>query len=80
MQGSGPGDAQAGAGYGKGRVMGDMLLNGRPAEDFELAAIRPGRECDLKRDKELLAGLLAEYPRPPEPVSRPVTDLFLELS
>ena len=57
--------------------MGDMLLNGRPAEDFELAAIRHGRECDLKRDLALLAGLLAEYPRPPEPVSRPVTDVPL---
>ncbi len=60
--------------------MGDTLLNGRPAEDFGLAAIGHGRECDLKRDKEQLKGLLAEYPRAPEPVSRPVTDLFLELS
>ncbi len=60
--------------------MSDTLLNGRVAEDFELAAVGHGRECDLKRDKEQPAGLLAEYPRPPEPVSRPVTDLFLELS
>ncbi len=38
--------------------MGDTLLNGRPAEDFELAAIRHGRRCDLERDLALLAGLL----------------------
>jgi hypothetical protein len=55
--------------------MGDMLLNGRPAEDFELAAIKHGRECDLERDLTLLAGLLAEYPRAEVPVSRPVPDL-----
>jgi hypothetical protein len=55
----------------------DMLLNGRPAEDFELAAIRHGRECDLRRDRELLKGLLTEYPRADAPVSRPVTDLGL---
>jgi hypothetical protein len=56
-------------------VMGDTLLNGRPAEDWELAAIAHGRECDLARDPESLAGLLAEYPRDPVPVPRPVTDL-----
>jgi hypothetical protein len=55
--------------------MGDALLNGRPAEDWELAAIARGRECDLARDLEQLAGLLAEYPREPVPVPRPVTDL-----
>jgi hypothetical protein len=55
--------------------MSDTLLNGRPAEDFELAAIARGRECDLERDMRQLAGLLAEYPRQPEPVPRPVTDL-----
>jgi hypothetical protein len=55
--------------------MGDTLLNGRPAEDFELAAIRHGRKCELARDKEQLAGLLAEYPREPTPVPRPVTEL-----
>jgi hypothetical protein len=56
-------------------TMGDTLLNGRPAEDFELAAIEHGRESDLKRDKESLKGLLAEYPREEPPVPRPVTDL-----
>jgi hypothetical protein len=55
--------------------VGDTLLNGRPAEDWELAAVAHGRECDLARDLEQLAGLLAEYPREPSPVPRPVTDL-----
>jgi hypothetical protein len=55
--------------------MGDTLLNGRPAGDRELAAIARGRECDLERDLRQLAGLLAEYPRPEAPVSRPVADL-----
>jgi hypothetical protein len=53
----------------------DTLLNGRPAEDFELAAIAHGRRCELARDKEQLKGLLAEYPREPSPVPRPVTEL-----
>jgi hypothetical protein len=55
----------------------DMLLNGRKATDFELAAIKHGRECDLRRDRdaEVVAGLLAEYPREPSPVLRPVTEL-----
>jgi hypothetical protein len=55
--------------------VGDTLLNGRPAEDWELAAVAHDRECDLARDLEQLAGLLAEYPREPSPVPRPVTDL-----
>jgi hypothetical protein len=55
--------------------MSDTLLNGRPAEDHELAAIADGRRCDLERDLTLLAGLLAEYPREPAPVPRPVTEL-----
>lgn len=55
--------------------MGDTLLNGRPAEDFEVAAIEPGRRCDLERDLALLAGLLAEYPRDQVPVPRPAADL-----
>jgi hypothetical protein len=59
--------------------MGDMLLNGRPAEDFEVAAIADGRRCDLERDAEVVAGLLAEYPREPGPVPRPVTDVPLGL-
>jgi hypothetical protein len=59
--------------------MGDDLLNGRKAEDFELAAIRHGRQCELERDAAVLGGLLSEYPRQPVPVSRPVTDVFGEL-
>jgi hypothetical protein len=55
--------------------MADDLLNGRPAEDWELAAVAYGRECELRRDREQLAGLLAEYPREAPPVPRPVTDL-----
>jgi hypothetical protein len=55
--------------------MGDTLLNGREAEDFEVAAIAYGRGCDLARDAEVVAGLLAEYPREPSPVLRPVTEL-----
>jgi hypothetical protein len=55
--------------------MGDTLLNGRPAEDFELAAIRDGRRCEQERDAEVVAGLLAEYPREQSPVPRPVTEL-----
>jgi hypothetical protein len=52
--------------------MADDLLNGREATDWELAAVAHGRECERKRDREQLAGLLAEYPR--EAVPRPVTD------
>jgi len=55
--------------------MGDMLLNGREAADWELAAIAHGRRCDLERDLTLLAGLLAEYPREESPATRPVSDL-----
>jgi hypothetical protein len=57
--------------------MGDTLLNGRPAEDFELAAIAHGRRCEQERDAEVVAGLLTEYPRADAPASRPVTDLGL---
>ncbi len=39
--------------------MADGMLNGRVAEDFELAAIRHGRECERRRDLELLAGVTA---------------------
>ena len=56
--------------------MGDDLLNGRTAKDWELAAVAHGRECELARDRELLAGLLAEYPREQAPVPRPVTDVL----
>jgi hypothetical protein len=59
--------------------MGDDLLNGRKATDFELAAVEHGRKCERDRDAEVVAGLLSEYPREPVPVSRPVTDVFGEL-
>ena len=59
--------------------MADDLLNGRRAEPFELAAVGHARQCERERDLELLAGLLAEYPREPGPVSRPVTDILGEL-
>jgi hypothetical protein len=55
--------------------MGDDLLNGRRATDFELAAVEHGRRCERERDLAVLGGLLSEYPRPAEPSSRPVTDL-----
>jgi hypothetical protein len=55
--------------------MSDDLLNGRPAEDWELAAIEHDRECDLARDATVVAGLIAEYPREESPVPRPVADL-----
>lgn len=57
--------------------MGDELLNGRTATDWELAAVERARECERTRDLELLKGLLAEYPRGESPVPRPVTDLGL---
>jgi hypothetical protein len=56
----------------------DVLLNGRTATDFEAAAIEHGHACDLKRDKEQLAGLLAEYPREPGP--RRVTDIEVDFA
>jgi hypothetical protein len=56
--------------------MGDTLLNGRPAEDFEAAAIRHGRRCELERDAEVVAGLTAgDAPRPETAAGRPVTGL-----
>ena len=54
--------------------MADELLNGRKATDFELAAIAHGRRCERERDAEVVAGLIAEYPRDQVPVPRPVTD------
>jgi hypothetical protein len=55
----------------------DELLNGRKATDYELAAITHGRKCERKcerdRDAEVVAGLLAEYPRAETPASRPLT-------
>ena len=55
---------------------GDEYLNGRLATDWEAAAVAHGRECELDRDLRQLAGLLAEYPREPSPVPRPVTDVL----
>ena len=54
--------------------MPDELLNGRQATDWELAALERGRKCELDRDKRVVAGLRAEYPRAEAPVPRPVTD------
>jgi hypothetical protein len=59
--------------------MADELLNGREAADYELAAMKHGRQCALERDAEVVAGLLADYPREQEPVPRPVTDVPLGL-
>ena len=53
--------------------MADELLNGRKATDWELAAIARGRRCELERDAEVVAGLIAEYPRAETPASRPLT-------
>ena len=55
-----------------------MLLNGRPAEDFKLAAIEYSRRCELERDLRQLAGVLTGEPVPRHE-GRPVTDLILEL-
>jgi hypothetical protein len=55
--------------------MGDILLNGRAATDYELAAIGHARRCEFERDLKLLAGVLTN-PRPPEPASRPVSDVL----
>jgi hypothetical protein len=52
--------------------MADDLLNGREATGWELAAVARARQCERDRDLELLAGLLAEYPRSEPPVARPV--------
>jgi len=59
--------------------MADELLNGRKATDYELDALERGRKCELERDAEVVAGLLAEYPREQVPVPRPVTDAPLGL-
>jgi len=62
--------------------MADDLLNGRKAADFELAAVEHGRECERKREREQLAGLLSEYPRAELPAGRPrhVTDLEVDFA
>ena len=62
--------------------MGDDLLNGRKATDFELAAVAHGRKCERERDLALFAGLLSEYPRAELPAGRPrhVTDLEVDFA
>ena len=59
--------------------MADELLNGRAMRDWELAVVAYGRDCELARDREQLAGLLTEYPREESPARRPVTDVSLAL-
>ena len=54
--------------------MADELLNGREATDWEVAAMKHGRRCERDRDAEVVAGLIAEYPRAESPAPRPVTD------
>ena len=58
--------------------MGDVMLNGRRAEDFEIAAIEHGHRCELERDQDVVAGLVAEYPREPVPVLRKTANLSLD--
>jgi hypothetical protein len=61
--------------------MGDTLLNGREAAGFELAAVAHGRECELEREREQLAGLLSEYPRAAETVAaRHVSDIEVDFA
>ena len=62
--------------------MADELLNGREATDWELAAVAHARQCERDRDLEQLAGLLAVYPREPEPGLRPrhVTDIEVDFA
>jgi hypothetical protein len=58
--------------------MADGLLNGREATGYELAAMKHGRQCERDRDAEVVAGLIADYPR--EQAPRPMTDLVLEFA
>jgi peroxiredoxin len=62
--------------------MGETLLNGREATDFELAAVAHGRECELRREREQLKGLLSEYPRAEVPGCRPrhVSDIEVDFA
>ena len=53
--------------------MADELLNGRKATDWELDALERGRKCELDRDKRVVAGLIAAYPRAETAASRPLT-------
>ena len=57
--------------------MSAVLLNGRPARDFELDAIEDGHQCERDRDLAWLAGVLStDDRRPPERPPRPVTDIL----
>ena len=53
--------------------MADELLNGRKATDWELDAMKHGRKCAQDRDAEVVAALIAAYPRADSPASRPLT-------
>jgi hypothetical protein len=57
--------------------MNDVMLNGRPATDSEVAALEDAAKCAREREQALLAGVLATASwRPvPEHVPRPVTDI-----
>jgi hypothetical protein len=61
--------------------VGDVLLNGRVAEERELSAVERGRKCELERDLAVLGGLRAD-PRPAEPErqSRHVTDIEVDFA
>jgi hypothetical protein len=58
--------------------MGDVLLNGRPATDAEVAAVERGRRCERDRDLAQLAGLLSACPREPGPGH--VTDIKVDFA
>jgi hypothetical protein len=61
--------------------MGEVLLNGRVPQDWELPAMERARQCERERDERVIAGLLtgetAVAPVPERP--RPVSDLPLGL-
>ena len=57
--------------------MADDLLNGRAMHRLGGSPQSPtAGSASSARDREQLAGLLAEYPREASPVPRPVTDVL----
>jgi hypothetical protein len=54
--------------------MAEVLVNGREPLDWELPALDRGRQCELERDCQVVAGLISEDRDDPPP-GRPVTDL-----
>jgi hypothetical protein len=54
----------------------DVLLNGRRPLDWQLPSAWRALVRLRMQGREQLAGLLAEYPRDPAPVPRPVTDVL----